>query len=231
MTPLAWMGATTPVDVVRSGRDGAARRTLSAGVPAAEGGAFRRFDLATSAGPGVDPRSPTADPTRPRPDRRPEDDAPGALRQRRPAAAEAGPEDRPAGAGTESAVARAAGEAPRETEPQGLLRPLTAGRTALLAGALGVLAQLVGQSAAPPQAATATAGPAAAPLPAGGAGTADQAETVGPSVIQTRAGLRTYEAANRAVGAAAGPAVSADGREILIGAPAPARTPLLDAVA
>jgi len=81
-------------------------------------------------------------------------------------------------------------------EPGSLLRTLTAGRTALLAGALGFLAQLLSHRIA------GTAAP-------------ENAAAMGLTALEAQRAIETYRTANRAVGAV-GTAGRQNGLEILV---------------
>lgn len=195
----AWTGVATPLDVTRpTGRGSGVRRSLA--IPGDDGtgqSAFRRVDLASTAvapvPPGPDGRIPANDIDRQRdPLRRDaQGRGPGPLR--------------PDG---DAPDARAPADSETATPPHGSAgagagpQSLTAGRTALLAGAMGVLAQLFGQTVATPSAAIITDGQRAGiqgPSVAGDGG----ADGSGPrhlTPVETRAGHEAYRAANRAVG-------------------------------
>ncbi len=205
------------------------RRSLAQASARGETVAFRRVDLA--------PDQPKAglgqpQPSQPQPSRPVQARAPGTPDESGQHPAPRGARDGPPARET-GREAPASQRPPPTTPPvrdhdaDGLPRPVTAGRTALLAGRAGVMAQLFGQDPGRPSAADGG-------RPGADRGRSEDAPPPPPplSRLEVDVALRTYQTANRAVGTAGFDDDQGTGArfEVLLEA-APARGPALEVVA
>ncbi|MQX37855.1 hypothetical protein [Roseospira navarrensis] len=209
------IGATHPVYTLRTVHDGAARRSLGTAEQTQALG-FRRLDLDGRAGqpPALDPRTVQ---DRPQDDgRRRSADAPTPDETRRRPSTPAWVPPAPDQAGRRHGDAGRAPTAedrqsPARLDPHGPGVPLppSGGQTAFLAGSLGIMAQLFGQT--PERFAGALRDATR---------TDDGSSGDSPSDLRTRLGNAAYRTVNRVVGAATERLPGGDGVEYLFETPA-----------